>query len=163
MEVSARKRSIARDIYKYNNGRVGWECSSRQTGSPCLYNWLLNSVGHDRLDVHNSTEQIVNDLLALLVANVLDLLQLDIVLLVGIFLGLLVAAGVLSRQWSELIEESTRQDVAELDWLRRTSVSNFLNSSSFFWRYSSISFWASLRASFTRFVRSGVIRFGQCR
>lgn len=95
MEVSARKRSIARDIYKYNNGRVGWECSSRQIGSPCLYNWLLNSVGHDRLDVHDGSEQIVNDLLALFVANVLDLLQLDIVLLVGIFLGLLVAAGVL--------------------------------------------------------------------
>lgn len=37
----------------------------------------------------------------------------------------------------------------------RTSDSNFLNSSSFFFRYSSISFWASDLASFTLFVRSG--------
>lgn len=35
-----------------------------------------------------------------------------------------------------------------------TSDSNFLNSSSFFFLYSSISFCASARASFTRFVRS---------
>ena len=35
-----------------------------------------------------------------------------------------------------------------------TSASNFLNSSSFFCLYSSISFWASERASFTLFVRS---------
>ena len=41
-------------------------------------------------------------------------------------------------------------------WNRdRTSFSNLLNSSSFCLRYSSISFWASVRASFTRFVRSG--------
>lgn len=35
-----------------------------------------------------------------------------------------------------------------------TSASNFLNSSSFCFLYSSISRWASVRASFTRFVRS---------
>lgn len=36
----------------------------------------------------------------------------------------------------------------------RTSDSNFVNSSSFFVRYSSISFWASVLASFTLLVRS---------
>ena len=39
--------------------------------------------------------------------------------------------------------------------IRHTSFSNFLNSSSFCFRYSSISFWASERASFTFLVRSG--------
>lgn len=39
-----------------------------------------------------------------------------------------------------------------------TSFSNFLNSSSFCLRYSSISFWASERASLTRLVRSTVVR-----
>lgn len=45
--------------------------------------------------------------------------------------------------------------------LGRTSFSKALNSSSFFCLYSSISFWASLRASFTRLVRS--VRCGQIR
>lgn len=42
-------------------------------------------------------------------------------------------------------------------WIRDryTSVSNFLNSSSFAFLYASTSFFASSRASFTRFVRSG--------
>jgi hypothetical protein len=45
--------------------------------------------------------------------------------------------------------------VGLLEWKRRTSFSKALNSSSFCSRYSSISFWASDLASFTRFVRSG--------
>jgi hypothetical protein len=47
---------------------------------------------------------------------------------------------------------TSRLDASEV-WY--TSDSNFLNSSSFFLRYSSISFCASDLASFTRFVRSG--------
>jgi hypothetical protein len=44
-------------------------------------------------------------------------------------------------------------------WLREqhTSASNFLNSSSFCFRYASTSFLASSRASFTRFVRSTMV------
>lgn len=56
---------------------------------------LLDSVGHDGLDVADRTEQVLDDLVTLLVADALDLLQLLVRVLVGVLLGLLVAAGVL--------------------------------------------------------------------
>ena len=56
---------------------------------------LLDPVWHFGPDVRHGFEQVLDDLAAGVAANVLDLLQLLVALLVGILLCLLVAAGVL--------------------------------------------------------------------
>ena len=58
-------------------------------------NRLLNSVWALGLDVGDGLQQVVDDGLALVVANLLDILQLLLGILAGILLGLVVAAGVL--------------------------------------------------------------------
>lgn len=58
---------------------------------------LLSPVWDNRFDVHNSGEQVIDNLVALGATDILDLLQLDLILLLGILLGLLVATGVLQE------------------------------------------------------------------
>lgn len=67
----------------------------KQTSSGFSCNGLLSSVRNNRLDVGDCAQKVLNDLVALLVANSLDLLQFLVRVLVGVLLGLLVAAGVL--------------------------------------------------------------------
>lgn len=67
----------------------------KQTNSGFSCNGLLSSVRNNRLDVGDCAQKVLHDLVALLVADGLDLLQLLVRVLVGVFFGLLVAAGVL--------------------------------------------------------------------
>lgn len=101
--------SKARNIYKDNKNirrGINVDAGSAQTSAESLLrqpqlscNWLFNAVWHDRLDIGNSFEQIVNDLLAFAAANILDFLELDLDVLLSILLGLLIATGMLDR-WS---------------------------------------------------------------
>lgn len=102
-------------------------------------------------------KQTVNNLAAILVTSFLDFSQLRLGFLACVFFDLLVSTRVLlgKRFVSEprFIYDKTM-------WVKRpvsTSASNFLNSSSFCCRYSSISLCASDLASFIRFVRSKIV------
>lgn len=104
-----------------------------------------------RLDLRNRLQQVLNDLGALLIFGGSDFSQLLLYFLVGFFLGFRVYSSmlytVIIMRISFKLQPGNRTEA-------RTSDSNFLNSVSFCFLYSSISFWASLRASFTFWVRS---------
>lgn len=112
---------------------------------------------HLRLHVGGSLNEILHDLVTLILAGGLDLLQLLLGLLVRIVLVLLETARVLQTVMSARFPCAVIYSnlcIKRLGLLRLTSASNFLNSSSFCLRYSSISFWASDLASLIRLVRS---------
>jgi hypothetical protein len=100
-----------------------------------------------RLNVNNRIDEILGDLRRLLGSNLLNLLQLFLDLLLGLLLDLRVGSRVL---FGALAQASRRAGGS----VAATSASNRLNSASFCFLYSSISFCASWRASFTFFVRS---------
>lgn len=96
-------------------------------------------------------DQIIHHFLAMLLAGLVDFLHLGLGLLVGVIFGFLVSARLLFDIISILDPLRSHNSARGV----RTSASNFLNSSSFFRLYSSISFCASVLASFTLLVRSG--------
>ena len=116
----------------------------------------FNPLRHNRFDIENRLQEILHNLILSLLACLLDLLHLVLCILVCVFFGLLVSAGMLKQQFSQDALICSFLQVCQHVERRgdRTSDSNFLNSSSFDLRYSSISFLASSRASLTRFVRS---------
>jgi hypothetical protein len=130
---------------------LGLPTTNRRTGGPVhqgsrmTFSVLRHLVRYFWLRSDDSLDEICNNLVARLLAGLIDLLQFCIGILVGVFFGLLVAAGLL---------DSGQNMSRDNELVRFTSDSNFLYSSSFFFRYSSISFWASALASFTLFVRS---------
>lgn len=127
-----------------------------------------DSIRHFRLDVHDDSEQFFDNLVTPCGSCFVYLLKLGVGIFAGVLFGFLVAAGMLSIDMSagkssDRRMRSKRSRALEIvmwggarseGFGVRTSDSNFLNSSSFCLRYSSISFWASVRASLTRFVRS---------
>lgn len=135
---------------------------------PSCLRWRSDSIGHLGLHIRHYSEEVVDYFGAGLAAGVFDGLHLRVRVRGGVFFGFFVAACVLKpfiscgRRWCVTLACGG----VGICWglmgrLGRgkmggscTSFSNFLNSSSFCARYSSISFWASLRASFTRLVRS---------
>lgn len=131
-------------------------CMSRLCGIVAMM--LLPRSRRLRLRSCDCSKKLVDNLGARFRPYLLNLLNLAICFLVCFLLGGFVAWAVLLggqqcsppydvRHWE--IDGSLYPNHV------RTSFSNFWNSCSFCCRYSSISFCASLRASFTRFVRSG--------
>jgi hypothetical protein len=55
----------------------------------------LNTIRHNRLDIKDGLQKILHDLILSLLASLLDLCYLGLCILVRIFLGLLVSAGML--------------------------------------------------------------------
>lgn len=104
-----------------------------------------NLLRHLGLDIGRSLDQVRNNLVTLLLASSLNLLQLLLSLHVRIVLGLLESARVLRQCQSSIQrgpQEGQHSTEIILGLLERylTSASNFLYSSSFWLRYSSISF-----------------------
>ncbi len=120
-----------------------------------------NSIRDLRLHIRNHAQQILNDLIPRLAPCLLDLFHLLVCIFTGVFFCFLVAACVLSNpsffdQQLYLLQSMGGPSVCGwVEW-ESTFFSNSLNSSSFCFRYSSISFCASFLASLTRFDRSGV-------
>lgn len=116
-------------------------------------------LGHLGLHIGGSLDEVLHHLVTLFLAGSLDLLQLLLGFLVRVVLGLLETARVLRNNVSAKVlctEVCRRVEYEATLGCRLTSASNFLNSSSFCLRYSSISFWASDLASLIRLVRSVV-------
>lgn len=114
----------------------------------CRQPQLSSSRAHRiRFGLENSGEEVLNNVSLALLSGLLDAFNLLLSLLVGLVLRLLVALAVL-----DVRRVSTGRVPCPC---RRTSASNSLNSSSFLALYSAISFLASSRASFTRWVRTG--------
>ena len=85
------------------------------------------------MDLEHGLEQVLDDLVLVLLARLLDLLYASLGLLVGFVLGLLVPLGVLSNK--SVYQCLLRSNGGYMgDGERITSASNFLNSSSFFAR-----------------------------
>ncbi len=99
-------------------------------------------------------QQLFNNLIPRLAARLFDFLQLLFRLFISVSFGFLVAACMLPKP-NVSIHALTYSCVILRKWEHRTFFSKSLNSSSFFFRYSSISFWASLLASLTLLERSG--------
>jgi hypothetical protein len=57
----------------------------------------LDTIRHNRLDIKDSLQKILHDLILSLLASLLDLLDLDLCIPVRIFFGLLVSAGMLQK------------------------------------------------------------------
>jgi hypothetical protein len=111
-------------------------------------------IRYFRSHIRNHLQEVFHHLVSRLLASLLDLLNLDLCIGIGIFLGLFVSLLVLFIQSAGCIGVDRALPAL------RTSASNFLNSSSFCFLYSSISLCASDLASFTRFVRSGLDQLG---
>lgn len=105
-----------------------------------------NLLGHFRLDIGCSLDQVRDNLVTMLLASSLNLLQLRLGLHIRLVLGLLESARVLEKRQLSIHGGSQKGTAfhrySALDPLGvgLTSASNFLYSSSLWLRYSSISF-----------------------
>ena len=64
-------------------------------GAPSCSWWCSNSFWHNRFDIHHDPQQILDYLIARLIARLVDIGELGVSVFACIFFGFLITAGVL--------------------------------------------------------------------
>lgn len=132
--------------------------------SPSRLRRRPNSIRNLRLHLRSHSQQLLHNLITRLPPGLFDFLQLLFRFSISFFFGAFVAACVLLKANKYVLMHAlpclfmcvvvdNREGGGSIGG-ERTFFSNSLNSSSFFLRYSSISFWASVLASLTLLERS---------